>query len=79
MPFREAFSWASRRCLGNPKRSCRQVTIASIACKIKGVQKGSGLWLTLRGRDRVIFNQTSIGTISRTTLKKLLKDGAEMN
>ena len=43
----------------------------------RGVHKGSGRWLALRGRDRAIFNQTSIGTISRTTLNKLLKDGAE--
>ena len=43
----------------------------------RGVHKGSGRWSTRRGRDRAIFNQTSIGTISRTTLTKLLKDGAE--
>ena len=43
----------------------------------RGVQKGSGRWLTLGGWDRAITNQTSIGTISRTTLRKLLKDGAE--
>ena len=43
----------------------------------RGVQKGSGRWLTMRGRDRAIFNQTSIGTISRATLNTLLKDGAE--
>ena len=43
----------------------------------RGVRKGSGRWLTLRGRDRTTFNQTNIGTISRPTLKRLLKDGAE--
>ena len=43
----------------------------------RGVRKGSGRWLTLKGWDRAIFNQTSIGTISRTTLQRLLKDGAE--
>merc|ERR1712121_308086 len=43
----------------------------------RGVQKGSGRWLTLGGWDRAITNQTSVLSISRTTLRKLLKNGAE--
>ena len=43
----------------------------------RGVGKGGGHWSTLKGWDRVIFNQINIDTILRMTLKKLLKDGAE--
>ena len=43
----------------------------------RGVHKGSGRWFTRRGRERAIFNRTSINTISRTSLKNLFKDGEE--
>ena len=66
----------------NSIRSHRQmtkhITTASIARRKDVYTRGSGRWLTLRGRDRTtIFNQTSTDTISRTTMKKLLKDGVE--
>ena len=32
---------------------------------------------TLQGRERSVFNQTNIGTVSRATLGRLLRDGVE--
>ena len=43
----------------------------------RGVEKGSGRHPTLQGRERFVFNQTNIGTVSRATLGRLLRDGAE--
>ena len=45
--------------------------------KERGMEKGSGRRSTLRGRERSVFNQTSIGTVSRATYGRLLRDGAE--
>ena len=45
--------------------------------KERGVEKGSGRHSTLKGRERSVFNQANIGTVSRATLGKLLRDGAE--
>ena len=45
--------------------------------KERGVEKGSGRHSTLQGRERAVFNQTNIGTVSRATLGRLLRDGAE--
>ena len=45
--------------------------------KERGVEKGSGQHSTLGGRERSVFNQTNIGTVSRATLGRLLRDGAE--
>ena len=45
--------------------------------KERGVEKGSGPHSTLQGRERSVFNQTNIGTVSRATLGRLLRDGAE--
>ena len=45
--------------------------------KERGVEKGSGRHSTLKGRERSVFNQTNIGTVSRATLGRLLRDGAE--
>ena len=45
--------------------------------KERGVEKGSGRHSTLQGRERSVFNQTNIGTVSRATLGRLLRDGAE--
>ena len=45
--------------------------------KERGVEKGSGRHSTLQGRQRPVFNQANIGTISRATLGRLLRDGAE--
>ena len=41
--------------------------------KKRGVEKGSGR----QGRERSVFNRTTIGTVSRATLGRLLRDGAE--
>ena len=45
--------------------------------KERGVEKGSGRRSTLRGWGRSVFYQTNIGTVSRATLGRLLRDGAE--
>ena len=39
----------------------------------RGVERRS----SLKGRERVIVNQTNIGTVSEATLGKLLRDGVE--
>ena len=50
----------------------------SIDClKKREVEKGSGRHSTLQGRERSVFNQRNIGTVSRATLGRLLRDGAE--
>ena len=43
--------------------------------KERGVGKGSGRHPTLQGRERSVFNQTNIGTVSRAVLGRLLRDG----
>ena len=45
--------------------------------KERGVDIESGRHFTLQGRKRSVFNQTNIGTVSRATLGRLLRDGAE--
>ena len=45
--------------------------------KERGVEKGSGRHSTFQGRERSVFNQTNIGTVSRATFGRLLRDGAE--
>ena len=45
--------------------------------KERGVEKGSGRHSTLQGRERSVFNQANTGTVSRATLGRLLRDGAE--
>ena len=45
--------------------------------KERGVEKGSGRHSTLQGRERSVFNQANIGTVSRATLGRLLRDRAE--
>ena len=45
--------------------------------KERGVEKGSGRHSTLQGRERSVFKQANIGTVSRATLGRLLRDGAE--
>ena len=47
----------------------------------RGVEKGSGRHSTLRGRERSVFNQTNIGTVSRATSAKEtaeIRGGARM-
>ena len=43
----------------------------------RGVQKGSARRSSLKGRERAIVSQTNIGTVSKATLGKLLRDGVE--
>ena len=45
--------------------------------KENGVEKGSGRHSTLQDQERSVFNQANIGTVSRVTLGRLLRDGAE--
>ena len=45
--------------------------------KERGVEKGSGRHSTLQGRERFVVNKAYIGTVSRATLGRLLRDGAE--
>ena len=45
--------------------------------KERGVEKGSGRHSTLQGGERSVFNQANIGTVSRATLGRLLRDRAE--
>ena len=42
--------------------------------KERGVEKGSGRHSTLQGRERSVFNQTNIGTVSRATLGSPLRN-----
>ena len=41
----------------------------------RGVERGSARRSSLKGRERVIVNQNNIGTVSKTTLGKILKRG----
>ena len=43
----------------------------------KGVKRGSARRSSLKGRERAIVSQTNIGTVSKATLGKLLRDGVE--
>ena len=43
----------------------------------RGVERGIARRSSLKGRERAIVNQTNIGTVSRPTLGKLLRDGME--
>ena len=45
--------------------------------KERGVEEGSGRHSTIRGRERSVFNQTNMGTVSMAALGRLLRDGAE--
>ena len=45
--------------------------------KERGVEKGSCRHSTRQGRERSVFNQANIGTVSRATSGRLLVDGAE--
>ena len=45
--------------------------------KERGVEKGSGRHSTLQGQERSVFNQANIGTVSRATLGRLLRDGVK--
>ena len=45
--------------------------------KERGWEKGSCRHSILQGRERSVFNQTNIGTVSRATLGRLPRDGGE--
>ena len=40
----------------------------------RGVERGNARRSSLKGRERAIVNQTNIGTVSKATLGKLLRD-----
>ena len=42
-----------------------------------GVERGSARRISLKERERDIVNQTNIGTVSKRTMGKLLRDGVE--
>ena len=44
----------------------------------RGVERGSASRSSLKGRERAIVNQSNIGTVSKVTLGKPLRDGAHM-
>ena len=43
----------------------------------RGVERGSARRSSLKGRERTIVSQTSIGTLSKATFGKNLRDGVE--
>ena len=43
----------------------------------RGVERGSARRSSLKGRETAIVNQTNIGTVSKATLGKPLRDGVE--
>ena len=43
----------------------------------RGMGRGSAGRSSLKGRERAIVSQTNIGTVSKATLRKLLRDGVE--
>ena len=43
----------------------------------RSMERGSSRQSSLKGRERVIINQTNTGTISKAMLGKLLRDGLE--
>ena len=45
--------------------------------KERVVEKESGRHSILQGRERSVFNQTNISTVSKATIGRLLRDGAE--
>ena len=45
--------------------------------KERMIEKGSCRRPSLKGRERAIVNPTNIGTVSKATLEKPLRDGVE--
>ena len=43
----------------------------------RGVERGSARRSSVKGRERAIVSQTNIGTVSKATLGKLLRDGVD--
>ena len=65
------------RCLRNFLNMDRPEHHRTDRMKERGEGKGSSQHSTLQGQERSVFNQTSIGTVSKATLGRLLRDGAE--
>ena len=45
--------------------------------KERGMERGRTRWSSLKGWERAFVNQTILGTVSKTTLRKLLREGVE--
>ena len=43
----------------------------------RGVERGSARQSSLKRRERAIASKTNIGTVSKTTLRKILRHGVE--
>ena len=43
----------------------------------RGMERGSAQWSSPKVRERAIFSQTNVGTVSKATLGKLMRDGVE--
>ena len=43
----------------------------------RGVERGSARRSSFKGLERAIVNQTNVGTVSKATLGKLLRDGVK--
>ena len=64
------YSLAKQQCLITFLNTDRPQHHSIDRLKERGVEKGSGRHSTFRDRERSVFNQTNIGTGSRTTLKR---------
>ena len=58
-------------------RSLRQYLRAQSQGPSIAWRRGSARRSSLKGRERAIVNQTNIGTVSKATLGKLLRDGVQ--
>ena len=65
------------RSLRHNLRAQRQAHHTIDRLEERGVERGSARRSSLKGRERAIVNQTNIGTVSKATLGKLLRDGVE--
>ena len=65
------------RSLGHYLRAKSQEHHTTDRLEERGVERGSARRSSLKGRERAVFNQTNIGTVSKATLGKLLRDGME--
>ena len=63
--------------LGNSLNMDRPEHHSGDRLKERGVEKERSRGSTLNGRERSVFYQTNIGTVSRATFGRLLRDGAE--
>ena len=61
--------------LGNFLNMNRSEHCSTDRLKVRGAEKGSGRHSTHRGRERSVFNETNIGTVSRATLRNCWQMG----